>query len=110
MKRVSNLTKQVIHRIHEVAMQHLPQNGQVMLYGSRARGDAHEDSDWDLLVVLDTPEVNGQDYKKYVYPFTVLGWDLNEMIIPVVYTKDEWERNKLTPFRMNVEQDAIRIL
>ncbi len=110
MKKMSNLTQTVIHQIHEVAQKHIPKNGQVMLYGSRARGDAHKGSDWDLLVVLDLEEVTERDYKNYIYPFTVLGWDINQFIIPVVYTKDEWERNRLTPFRMNVEQDAIRIL
>ena len=28
---------------------------EVILYGSRARGDAHAESDWDLLVLVDGP-------------------------------------------------------
>lgn len=38
----------LLHRI--IAASH-PE--QVWLFGSRARGDAHDDSDWDILVVVD---------------------------------------------------------
>ena len=27
----------------------------ILLFGSRARGEAHSDSDWDLLIVVDRP-------------------------------------------------------
>ena len=47
-----NRNVEVLDRIREVARTYVPQGGRVLLYGSRARGDAHEDSDWDLLLIL----------------------------------------------------------
>ena len=47
----------VIQKIQEVARQVLPPGSELYLYGSRARGDARPDSDWDLLVLLDNPNV-----------------------------------------------------
>ena len=44
---------QVIDNIKEVAKKVLPKGSALYLYGSRARGDYHEGSDWDLL--LDKP-------------------------------------------------------
>lgn len=31
---------------------------QIILYGSHARGDAREDSDWDVLTIVDKPRLS----------------------------------------------------
>lgn len=59
------------------------------MYGSRTRGDAHADSDWDLLIILDKPSIEQSDYDNVSYPLTALGWKLGGMIIPALYTKEE---------------------
>ncbi len=38
-----------------------------------------------------------------------MGWEMNEEINPVVYTKQEWASYKDTPFYDNVERDGILI-
>ena len=101
---------EVINKIREVAHEIVPQGGRVLLYGSRARGDAHSDSDWDLLLILNKETLEKSDYDNVVYPFTALGWDLGEMIIPVIYTSKEWKANSFTPFYKNVEQEGMIIL
>ena len=81
------MTKQdVIGKIREVAEKALPAGSKLVLYGSRARGDARQDSDWDLLILLDKDEIESSDYDDFVFPFTYLGWSIGEMIIPVVNT------------------------
>ena len=105
-----NTTPNVLESIREVAQNTLPPNGNLILYGSRARGDARKDSDWDLLVILDKNAIDSDDYDKVSYPYTELGWSLGEMIIPVLYTKKEWEASSFTPFYKNVVKEGIRIL
>ena len=55
-------------------------NIHAILFGSRARGDAKEGSDWDVLVLIDKPRVTLLDYDKYSYPLRELGWDMDEKL------------------------------
>ena len=80
-----------IRKIQQLSQQTMPKGTQVMLYGSQARGDAREDSDWDILIILDKPKVEQSDHDNIAFPFTMLGWELGEAIIPVIYTREEWE-------------------
>ena len=105
MKKEHN--NEVINNIRALAKRTLPSNASVILYGSRARGEATENSDWDLLILLDKSSIEQSDYDKFVYPFTYLGWEMSEMIIPVAYTKQEWNSISYLPFYKNVEQDKI---
>ena len=96
---------QVIDNIRQVAAQVLPKGSTLYLYGSRARGDYHKDSDWDLLVLLDKPKIEPGDFDKYSYPFVLLGWDFGEDIRPHAYTKAEWFDGPHAMFYYNVEED-----
>lgn len=98
---------QIIDSIQQVAKTALPQGSSLLLYGSRARGDAHKDSDWDLLILLDKPELTDSDYDNVSFPFTMLGWSIGELISPQLYTKSEWESISFLPFYKNVEHDKI---
>ena len=100
---------QMIDSIKQVGRQTLPPNSSLLLYGSRARGDAHEGSDWDLLILLDKPKLSFQDYD-YGYPFRELGWDVGEEISPHIYTKKQWSEWSFLPFHKNVEHDKKVLL
>jgi len=96
----------VISNIKAIAGKTLPAGSTLLLYGSRARGDNRPDSDWDLLILLDKPSLTFRDYA-YGYPFSELGWETGEEINAQVYSKQEWEGYRFTPFYKNVEHDKI---
>ena len=98
---------QIIDNIREVAKTTLPKGSSLLLYGSRARGDASKDSDWDLLILLDKPDLSESDYDNITFPFTMLGWNIGEIISPQMYTKKDWESISFLPFHKNVEHDKI---
>ena len=64
----------MINHIKQTAARVLPKGSTLYLYGSRARGDYHSDSDWDLLLLLDKPKLEQGDFNRYSYPF-VLMWE-----------------------------------
>lgn len=81
----------------------------VFLYGSRARMDSRDNSDWDILVVTDDSMTDGRSFERYAFPFSELGWRLGEQITPLLYTQSEWEAEKGTTFYANVIKDAIAL-
>jgi len=97
--------QQVIDNIKQVAARVLPKGSTVYLYGSRARGDWNENSDWDLLILLDKPKRDSMDWENYAWPFTEMGWDFNEDISARTFTKDDWFNGPHTMFYFNVEED-----
>lgn len=101
--------EEVIAKIKEMGANILPQGSSLWLYGSRARGDAHEDSDYDLLILLDKEKITSDDHDNYVYPLRVMGWDMKEEINPQIYTRSQWQNWTFLPYYKNVEQDK-RIL
>ena len=107
---MTNKNKYVLNKIRQVAKSSAPDGSSVLLFGSRARGQARKHSDWDILIVLPKEQLLQADYDQVSYPLVELGWTLGEQINPIVYTAQEWEASSITPFYDNVRRDAISLL
>ena len=75
---------------------------QIILYGSRARGDAREDSDWDVLAIIDKSRLSLKDRSNIQYPVWDKGLDLGQEINVFPYTRQQWEQAPLSLFKYNV--------
>ena len=75
----------------------------IELFGSRARGDADPDSDMDVLVIVNDISPELEDY------ISECAWEAGFkhgiVIVPVVFTRDEWENG---PERYSLLAEAIR--
>ena len=99
----------VLQGLKETRRRVVPEGGQVWLYGSRARGDARQDSDWDLLILLRKPSITPQDEDDIAYPFVVEGWKHDSAVSPQLYTCEGWESRSVTPYYKNGERDKMLI-
>lgn len=100
----------IIGTIRHTAASLMPAGSKLILFGSQARGDAHEGSDWDLLILLNHSEkTSNSDFDKFAYPLVSLGWSLDIQINPILYTDTEWQKRRITPFYHNVIQEGVLI-
>ena len=103
------LKKEILAEIKRRVRENEP-DAQVFLYGSYARGDANEESDVDLLILLNKETLGYKDKIKITNPLFDLGFDIGQMICPLVQTKQNWEaKYYYTPLYHNIKREGIEI-
>jgi len=83
---------------------------EVILYGSYARQDSDEESDVDVMVLLDLPREQLPAYRRSIAEISGnLLFEFGVVISPVLESKAFFERNRETyPFFRNVDREGIR--
>ena len=100
-------TRDIILRIKDSVKASAP-NATVILYGSQARGDFKEDSDLDILILLDKDTITREDEKTVKYPLYDIEFETGKIISPLILTKSDWEsKHRITPFYDNVVREGI---
>ena len=81
----------------------------VIIFGSRARGDARKESDWDILILTDYP-VTLEIERKFRNNIFDLEIETGEVFSSFIYQKSDWNtRHKVTPFYRNIKREGIKI-
>jgi predicted nucleotidyltransferase len=104
MKEKTNIEKMIGQTIHDV-----DPKAKVILFGSRARGEARHDSDWDVLILVDTPSVSMRQFQTLSYDLWVKGLELGQEINPIIYTKQQWENSQPTLFKHHIIEEGIAL-
>ncbi len=82
----------------------------VILFGSHARGQANEESDWDILILIDNPKKNRSSEEKYRDEIFLLELELGEPISTIIYSKHDWEsRHIFSPLYKNIKREGVKL-
>ena len=104
----SDLVKQSVELLSKIYAEHLKT---VILYGSYARGDYTENSDIDIMVLLDLSDM---DIKKYRHELSGMTYDFNMDydldIKPIVKNKEHFNKwVDVYPFYTNIEKEGVKL-
>lgn len=82
----------------------------LILYGSRARGDAKEHSDYDILVVVDglVDMPLKERILANVYPLLL---ETGRMLTLIIYSKEQWDSPlyRAMPLHKNIDREGLLI-
>lgn len=99
--RILNLIRETVHQQTTSA--------DIILYGSRARGDARQDSDWDIVVIIDKPSMSFDEKGNIDYALWTKGLEIGEEINTLEYTRKQWDSLPPSLFKHHVLTEGIKL-
>jgi predicted nucleotidyltransferase len=81
-----------------------------ILYGSRARGNATKGSDWDILILLNKPNVSVKNEQLFRHKLYGVELAIGQPISTLVYSSYDWNTKlSVTPLYQNIQKEGIRL-
>jgi len=99
--------EKVISKIKSTVLQ-IDQGADIILYGSRARGDYSTDSDWDFLILTNLPE-NRKTKDLFRNKIFDIELELEEPISTIIHNKYIWTEYEVTPLYQIISKEGVRI-
>jgi len=101
--------KATLDRFKELVQQRLPLH-KMVLFGSRARGDANPESDVDVLVILSGPADSAERDSVSECAWEA-GFEQGIVVVPVTVSRSEWEDGPLSSslLAIAVEREGVLV-
>lgn len=104
------MKREIILQKVKATVQQIDPQAEVILFGSRARGDAREDSDWDFLVLTDYQLNDKGKYALVDTVFEQVELTTGEVTTLILHEKAEWyTKFKVTPLFQHIVEDGVAV-
>jgi uncharacterized protein len=102
--------KQHIIQLIRQKVNEIDNTAEVILYGSRARGDNRRDSDWDVMILLKRKDVDKKVEQTFRHHLLDIELEIGVPVSVFVYSKSDWEgKYSITPLFRSIEKEGILI-
>lgn len=96
----------ILQAIKKVILDFEPKS-EIILFGSRARGEEKKYSDWDILILVPN-SVDLQEERKFRHKLFDLELKFGQAISTLVKSKNEWKNTfKVTPLYKNIMSEGV---
>jgi len=99
--------QEITYKVKE-SIKMLDPQARIILFGSRARGDYKNNSDWDF-VILTSLQVNEHFKKQIRVSLIDTELDAEEVISALIYSQNQWNDYKLTQLYKNIAKEGIEV-
>ena len=102
--------KQHIIQLIRKKVNEIDNTAEVILYGSRARGDNKRDSDWDVMILLKQKNVDKKIEQTFRHHLLDIELEIGVPVSVFVYSKSDWEgKYSITPLFRSIKKEGILI-
>ena len=90
------------------AIKNIDPSGEVILYGSRARGEAEPESDYDLLILVDGEATLEREdlFRRQLFPIEL---EAGAVLTIILINREDWSSSlyKAMPLYQNIKKDGV---
>lgn len=101
--------EQLVSEIKNLIFSEYP-SAEIILFGSRSRGEGTVRSDWDILIILEeqVSEKEKIELQNKIFEIELFS---GEIINSIIHTRQEWQNPlfRATPFYRNVTHEGISL-
>jgi len=102
---INNIKNKISKSIHKQ-----DPSAEAFLFGSRARGDYRENSDWDILILIDSNKVTNEIEDNFRDGLYNIELESGQIISTFIYSKDYWKSTLVySPLYKNVIMEGIKL-
>jgi predicted nucleotidyltransferase len=103
------MREEILKKVKEAVL-NLEPCAEVILYGSRARNDFLEYSDWDFLILVDG-EADTARTDRIRHSLYEIEWETGEVISSIVRNRQDWNSPKyrVIPLHSAIESEGISL-
>lgn len=106
-KVINELEKVILSRCH-IAIKSIAPFAEIILYGSRARGDAESESDYDLLILTDEEVTLEREdtFRRQLFPIEL---EIGIVFTVILTSRKDWNSSlyNAMPLYQNIKRDGV---